>query len=192
MLLGLTSTLPISRCFKPCPPTVGATLSPSRSSLLGLSFYLASPPNTHIHTTPDLHTHTAVLSETHPGGLSAPGVLLGVPESQGHLTNRVSPISICFSSALGQSSPWGHQGHLLELLWACLPLLRRSRCAFSLWKWKESYWAKKKRASFVSFLKVSLTVLSCLFFSSWVLFKQPREGGKGEFQGNWDGKESGL
>lgn len=51
---------------------------------------------------------------------------------------------------------------------------------------------REKKGSFVSFLKVSLTVLSCLVFSSWVLFKHPREGGKGEFQESWGGKESGL
>lgn len=35
-------------------------------------------------------------------------------------------------------------------------------------------------------------VLSCLVFSSWVLSKYLRKGGNGEFQGNWDGKESAV
>ena len=41
----------------------------------------------------------------------------------------------------------------------------------------------EKKGYFVSFLTVSLRVLSYLVFSSWVIFKHPREGGKGEFQG---------
>lgn len=60
---------------------------------------------------------------------------------------------------------------------------------------KEAIWAESERerkASFISFLKVPLMLLSCLVFSSWVLSKHLRKGGNGECQGNWDGKESAV
>lgn len=120
----LRSTLPTSYCFKPCPATARAALSPSRRSLLGLSFHLACPhPHpTHIHTCPTRSctyscylSNSSTLPQSPQSALESPWIA-GVP-------NKPRPLPYPSGLPLPrgrrkkwQGSPGRHQGHLPQPL----------------------------------------------------------------------------
>lgn len=171
----LTSTLPTSRCFKPCPNLAGAALSSSRRSFLDLSFDLASPhPHpSHIHSYPRPScTYSCYLwnSSMLPWfplhGLDSPWIS-GVSNKPRHLPCP-SALVLPWGRRNGKGVHGGPKSTSLSLsepichCWggAGMPLT---------WKWKKSIWVERRKGSFASWLKVPLPVLSSLLLLNWVL-----------------------